>query len=387
MLGNKFLDDNTYTNKTWAEVSCIRVEEVHIMEVEFLSNMQYCLATSESQWKQWQSLLGKFTAFYSRASRPQLLNTPGLVLGSTMLLPRPLPSPPASNNASPPSVSSTSLCPALGYAPLSVYGPTPAHSPLGSTDDINASAAPNRSRKRSLEEFAHEHPAKRHTAGVLKYTSPQRHYNPNAAYASVQPVPRLALPVPQSTICTAPLPTHQVQQYLPPLSMASRATATAVPATSHYSQPTALPIVAASFNQPPLGSNVQAQNKFHNPLLSGTSAASPSTSISTSSTVMHPTTQVSPSYFLRQRTSPYRPIHRVSTLLHPPPSAALQGRPNNVDLHRMQYQPLGKPVQHTGRLPYLAQNQWLDGAHPQQMTPVHQWPGFSNVQPAYTKKQ
>jgi len=40
MLGNKFLDDNTYTNKTWAEVSGIIVGEIHIMEVEFLSNMK-----------------------------------------------------------------------------------------------------------------------------------------------------------------------------------------------------------------------------------------------------------------------------------------------------------------------------------------------------------
>lgn len=29
------LDDNTYTNKTWAEVSGISVQEIHIMEVEF----------------------------------------------------------------------------------------------------------------------------------------------------------------------------------------------------------------------------------------------------------------------------------------------------------------------------------------------------------------
>ncbi|KAM0245162.1 hypothetical protein ACHAQJ_010631, partial [Trichoderma viride] len=33
MLGNKFLDDNTYTNKTWAEVSCFTVNEIHVMEV------------------------------------------------------------------------------------------------------------------------------------------------------------------------------------------------------------------------------------------------------------------------------------------------------------------------------------------------------------------
>jgi hypothetical protein len=47
MLGNKFLDDNTYTNKTWAEVSGINVNEVHIMEVEFLSNMKYSLFTTK----------------------------------------------------------------------------------------------------------------------------------------------------------------------------------------------------------------------------------------------------------------------------------------------------------------------------------------------------
>jgi hypothetical protein len=53
----------------------------------------------------------------------------------------------------------------------------------------------------------------------------------------------------------------------------------------------------------------------------------------------------------------------------------------------MQYQPLGQPVQHTGRLPYLAQNQWLDGTHPQDMTPVHRWPGFNNAQQMPAKKQ
>ena len=40
------LDDNTYTNKTWAEVSGITVKEIHVMEVEFLSNMRYSLLVS-----------------------------------------------------------------------------------------------------------------------------------------------------------------------------------------------------------------------------------------------------------------------------------------------------------------------------------------------------
>ncbi|KAK0767739.1 hypothetical protein LTR75_018301, partial [Friedmanniomyces endolithicus] len=70
MLGNKFLDDNTYTNKTWADVSGIMVGEIHIMEVEFLSNMKYCLFTSSDEWSEWQSLLGRFADFLQRASKP-----------------------------------------------------------------------------------------------------------------------------------------------------------------------------------------------------------------------------------------------------------------------------------------------------------------------------
>ncbi|KAI5788828.1 cyclin PHO80-like protein, partial [Pyronema domesticum] len=53
MLGNKYLDDNTYTNKTWADVSGISVQEIHIMEVEFLSNMRYSLYVPESEWSSW----------------------------------------------------------------------------------------------------------------------------------------------------------------------------------------------------------------------------------------------------------------------------------------------------------------------------------------------
>ncbi|KAI9872942.1 MAG: hypothetical protein M1823_008041, partial [Watsoniomyces obsoletus] len=67
MLGNKFLDDNTYTNKTWAEVSGISVTEIHIMEVEFLSNMRYDLYVSELEWKDWKSTLGLLGSFYEKA--------------------------------------------------------------------------------------------------------------------------------------------------------------------------------------------------------------------------------------------------------------------------------------------------------------------------------
>lgn len=62
------LDDNTYTNKTWAEVSGIALQEIHIMEVEFLSNVWYNLFASKDEWNKWHAKLGCFSDFYHRAS-------------------------------------------------------------------------------------------------------------------------------------------------------------------------------------------------------------------------------------------------------------------------------------------------------------------------------
>ena len=63
------LDDNTYTNKTWAEVSGISVGEIHVMEVEFLSNMRYSLLASKEQWKEWHVKLGRFWEYFEQAAR------------------------------------------------------------------------------------------------------------------------------------------------------------------------------------------------------------------------------------------------------------------------------------------------------------------------------
>jgi len=53
MLANKFLDDNTYTNKTWSEVTKIPVSEINTMEMEFLSSLDYELYVSEQQYFEW----------------------------------------------------------------------------------------------------------------------------------------------------------------------------------------------------------------------------------------------------------------------------------------------------------------------------------------------
>ncbi|KAG4433124.1 hypothetical protein IFR05_011391 [Cadophora sp. M221] len=63
MLSNKFLDDNFYTNKTWSEVSGIAVGELHIMEVEFLSNMRYSLSCTPVEWIRWHDKLEMFDRY------------------------------------------------------------------------------------------------------------------------------------------------------------------------------------------------------------------------------------------------------------------------------------------------------------------------------------
>ncbi|BFZ57737.1 hypothetical protein PYCC9005_004790 [Savitreella phatthalungensis] len=75
MLGNKFLDDNTYTNKTWSDVTAIPVREIHLMEVEFLSNMRYQLNVTAEEWRFWLSKINAFKT-YAACQRQLLLVDP-----------------------------------------------------------------------------------------------------------------------------------------------------------------------------------------------------------------------------------------------------------------------------------------------------------------------
>ncbi|CAL1696819.1 unnamed protein product [Somion occarium] len=57
MLANKFVDDNTYTNKTWSEVSGIALEELNKMEREFLMGIDFSLYVDEATYDSWLNLL------------------------------------------------------------------------------------------------------------------------------------------------------------------------------------------------------------------------------------------------------------------------------------------------------------------------------------------
>ncbi|PBK89277.1 hypothetical protein ARMGADRAFT_970321 [Armillaria gallica] len=57
MMANKFLDDNTYTNKTWSEVSGIELPEINRMEREFLMGVDFNLYVDKKTYECWLSLL------------------------------------------------------------------------------------------------------------------------------------------------------------------------------------------------------------------------------------------------------------------------------------------------------------------------------------------
>ncbi|KAM0700563.1 hypothetical protein Q7P35_012284 [Cladosporium inversicolor] len=375
MLGNKFLDDNTYTNKTWAEVSGINVAEVHIMEVEFLSNMKYNLFTDVDDWSKWQSLLGKYASFLDRAANPPPVQTrpvPILPPASSLQLPMALPSPPASNQASPPYAGEVAHT-GFGYNANNSHGPTPAPSPLSLMPVSNTSYT--ESKKRSRDDSATEPPAKRLASGLQDYASPR--YPTNVSHNSRLTLPSLPIPTSSASSGNGPMPISQTH-HLPPLNVPARAMGMVFPSTTGASHVHA-GVTAGPSSQPASQMNSQYQSRQQSPY-PGSAGASPTNGLQPSAAALHPPTQVSPTYFLQQRNSPYRPVHNVSTLLYPPPSGALQHRPQNTEFQRMRYQPLGKSVQQpqTGHLPYVAQNVWLDGNQQHAMTPVHQWPGFAN---------
>ncbi len=185
------LDDNTYTNKTWAEVSGISVTEIHVMEVEFLSNMRYTLLASREQWAEWQEKLGRFWTYCDRATKAPLLQTSPQEVST--LHPN-LPSPPASMQSSPPSA--TNLYPS-GL-------PAQNHQ----LADLQLQA---RSRKRSYDGEEEEPAAKRATRASASVPAT---YN-----TTLQPIrtdaPRL--PVPNLTISTSQ-PLHNGYNGAPILS-------------------------------------------------------------------------------------------------------------------------------------------------------------------------
>lgn len=420
------LDDNTYTNKTWAEVSGITVQEIHIMEVEFLSNVRYNLFVSKEEWTQWHSKLSRFADFFEKASRMPPENefaptTPVHQISPTGDTRRyNLPVSPASRLPSPPSTNPlqprTQLQSQIQSRPWNPATTTPYR--------LNTSprALPNfefppYSRKRSWEDDVEENPSKR--MAVSSYSAPMPSMPasatsmptatsvpsaasmpssasmPSATAMSVPvlppvlgsnmplSVPSLAIPVPRLSQPTTyqPVSTGLVPPTLPAATMPQqlplphvRAMSTVFNPASTWTQPlpsaTVAPVVPAVQTSNPMALyNSAVSLPDPSRRQSPYSAAVSSDAVSPSSAfhVHTPQNHLSPSFFLVNRNSPYRPVRAVNTLLIPPPSASLH-QPRHLSMDQMHYQPLGKSFteRRTGVLPYLHQDGLPQGVIPQQ---------------------
>jgi hypothetical protein len=333
------------------------------MEVEFLSNMRYNLYVSEEEWKRWQVRLARLSIYFNKASKAPLIEAAKPappVTPTTQPFPYKLPSPPS---------------PARHGPPLPMYQPS-LPNPLALAPNLSHSLARHYHetdhnsglRKRSLDVSADMPATKR-----LMSTTPASHspavpspatlgaYTPssNASSSTLADVPNMSplskLPIPN--VPSSSTQAFRQHPHLAPLSVPQgRAMSTMYPnLPNNWSQP-----VTPVGTMPPSSVNLYA-----NPIpalgemtRSQYDSANASPSASAYGTVAP--RQLSPSYFLTNRNSPYRPVRSVNTLLIPPPSASLHAPPRNIGVEKMRYQPLGKaPTEaRAGIVPYMHLEAW-----------------------------
>ncbi|KAF2670659.1 hypothetical protein BT63DRAFT_372460 [Microthyrium microscopicum] len=356
MLGNKFLDDNTYTNKTWAEVSGIPVNEVHTMEVEFLSNMKFSLFTSEGMWLEWHAKLGRFgTAINSFIKQQEA------AIRLSYLAPGPSPVRGGSMD-----VYGSNGMGFMGAGFSQTHTPvllpqlsSSAISPIGSLPELSF-ATP--SRKRYYDDTMSEHPAKRQH---IDYPSPLSSHQSAASLppltsnstANRLTLPSLTIPstIPnQSNIAGLPLPNSRAMSLVyPPIQTQHMPVSQSGSSMIPSMQTTCMPNSAMVAMDP---------NRQLSPYpISGTS----------SPVSANPHHSSSPSFYLGARQSPYRPVRQVKTLLVPPRApTSIYNAPRLAGLDHLQYHSLGQPLneRHMGHVPYMHRDAWPNSNQP------HQWP-------------
>ncbi|KAI1465101.1 uncharacterized protein F4812DRAFT_452520 [Daldinia caldariorum] len=348
MLGNKFLDDNTYTNHTWAEVSSISVKEIHVMEVEFLSNMRYGLLTSKEEWEEWLEKLACFHEYYERAvmeekrrnaQPPMPMTVPSPI--HTRFTP-PLPSP---TNMVASTGQNTTLALASAYSPSSVahaqtwnsYHGTPMVSPLAVKQSLGHPLV----RKRGLEGGDMMEPAAKRVPHHSLVTTMPPNQQPQGAVGPLRlPMPHLTLDTSQAVIPSVYQPQSTYPQTtvsLPPLGAGMKAMSTVYPATTGWAPPgSVLTTCGPQIPSYGLPSGYGTPTKR----LSPTSLTPFGSSPLAESFGNHTPTSNSPLVYLQQRDSPYKPVRRVNTLLNPPPSIPLSQY--HLGSSQMHYQPLGR---------------------------------------------
>lgn len=71
LLGSKFLDDNTFQNKSWSEVSGIPVQELNTLEYEWLTAINWCLYVNLDESKDYKAWLENWQEWLETKKRQQ----------------------------------------------------------------------------------------------------------------------------------------------------------------------------------------------------------------------------------------------------------------------------------------------------------------------------
>jgi hypothetical protein len=345
------------------------VHEIHVMEVEFLSNMRYSLLATKEQWDDWMKKLGRFYEYYNRAQRspvsPVANPSPShKAFGS------PLPSPtgniPSHHHLLPTTPSAAIFSPSHSVQANGQIWPQ--YHPVGAAIlSSPLSAKPNgmvaAGQKRRSDDDPTEPPPKRPAYRLMNMVPATMSSTGVTRPAVVDP---LRLPVPSLTLNTNTDPSvrsvaaayaTQSLGSLPPLVPGVRAMATvfsAAPVTMAQQLPmpaTAGPVLVPSGSystggtHPNMGYGTPPAKRHSPGTMSGYVSSPmaegfPPSALHTP--IAHTPISHSPSVYLQQRPSPYRPIRNVNTLLYPPPSASLQDYHLTVPPPQMHYQPLGR---------------------------------------------
>ena len=337
MLGNKFLDDNTYTNKTWAEVSGITVSEIHIMEVEFLSNMRYTLYASHHEWWAWHDQLSRFYDYFERASNLSKENLSQASAVSPIASQLSYSSPPTEYMSSP--IRSYNLMNAstrLVSSSATPSYPSPiTPSPISRLPEVTPGSG---SRKRSHDGMLQEPQPKRVSRAQDNSITSDMAHNHRLPYPTQSRPNQQGIHLPSTYSTYLPPPTNRAMASV--YSQHPKAAGDLL-----KPQPNTLPSLGIKI--PPM--------EFHPnralPSAHNSKASSPI------AMAMTPTTDLlSPLNYNINRSSPYRPVRSVNTLLVPPPSASLQNPSQSVGSSDMHYQPLGKlSERRSGVVPYMPQ--------------------------------
>ena len=340
------------------------------MEVEFLSNMRYNLYVSESDWGRWKVKLGRFGAFFEAASKIPYADTADTapVTPVAQSFPHKLPSPPSTHHSS---IPHAQFGPAAESYPSLPNPYSTAPPPLRQSPAREVSFE-QQNRKRSLDPTSELPSAKRmfhpelpsglssmiptsetmiQTPGTLSA------YTPRSSLSDSHSAD--AFPAGQKTMPRLPMP---ISSHLAPLSLpVQRAMSTVYPPASSTwpQQTTPVATTMGPFSNMNLYSNPIPN--LGNISRSGSAFASATASPNTAQNTATPTRPgLSPSYFLTNRSSPYRPVRNVNTLLIPPPPASLNNPSRNIGHDQIHYQPLSKnnTERRVGVVPYLHHDTW-----------------------------